>query len=95
MVPFPGIKSAWQTFGKIAADPKMVYGGPTTPRPTIYPFTNGFPCYLSLSTDTRNQSNRTFYAINASCASSQTHWYGSSRSGSPAVYACAVIRSLK
>ncbi len=48
----PEIKSAWQTFGKIATDPKMVFGGPTTELTTNFGdagkplFTNPPGCYL-------------------------------------------------
>ncbi len=48
----PEIKSAWQTFGKVAADPKMVFGGPTTELTTAFSdagkplFTNPPGCYL-------------------------------------------------
>jgi alpha-glucoside transport system substrate-binding protein len=48
----PEIKSAWQTFGKIATDPKMVFGGPTTELTTNFGdagkplFTTPPGCYL-------------------------------------------------
>lgn len=48
----PEIKQAWQTWGKIVADPKMVYGGPNTMLTTNFGdvgsplFTNPPNCYM-------------------------------------------------
>jgi alpha-glucoside transport system substrate-binding protein len=48
----PEIKTAFQTFGKVATDPKMVYGGPTTELTTAFGnagdplFQNPPGCYL-------------------------------------------------